>query len=386
MSKPAIQRKIPLGRPWIRDEDREAVIRVLDGPVLTHGPAGEAFEAAFCRFAGGGHAVAVTSCTAALHLYYLHLGVGPGDDVIVPSMSHVATVHAVEVTGARPVFVDCNRAGNIDPDQIEVALTPSTRVISLVHFLGIPADIDRIMEIARCHDLRVLEDCAVGFGTLWRGTNVGLFGDAGCFSFYPSKHITSGEGGMLLTKDAEVARSIRRIRGFSYDKSLNERTLPGIYDVDRLGLNYRMSELNAALGLSQLENIHSILAVRRRNFEALNGRLSGVEGVRILDCTVPEAAQSYYLMGIVLEGRYAPHRNKHLAMLTESGIGTGVHYPHPLPRLKYYRNRYGYDPTRFPNASMIADSSLVLPVGPHVDEEAIDWIAASFLKALRSVH
>ena len=375
---------IPFGRPWITDEDRQAVLQVLDGPILTHGPVCHDFEAAFAGYLGGGQAVTLSSCTAGLHLYYMHLGVGPGDEVIMPAMSHVATVHALEITGAKPVFVDCEAdTGNMDPDLIEEALSPRTKALAPVHYLGMPADMDRIMAIAEQNDLKVMEDCAVGIGTKWNGTNVGLFGDGSAFSFYPAKHITSAEGGMFVSKDPDIARAINKIRGFSYDKSLGERTIPGIYDVDGLGLNYRMSELQAALGLSQLKRVDQILAIRKRNFEGLKSGLSGVEGIRILDCVDPRAEQSHYLMSIVLSGGLAEHRNNVLLALKGKGVGVGVHYPHPLPRLKYYQGKYGYDAGQFVNAATIADCSFNLPLGPHVTEEAVDYIVAKVTETVQ---
>lgn len=377
---------IPFGRPWITDEDREAVARVLAGHILTHGPVCHEFEEAFAGYVGGGRAVTLSSCTAGMHMYYMHLGVGPGDEVIVPAMSHVATVHAVEVTGAKPVFVDCRTdTGNIDPVLVEDAVSPATKAISVVHYQGMPADMDGIMAIAERRGLPVMEDCAVGIGASWDGTKVGLFGDAGCFSFYPSKQITTGEGGMLLAKDPRIAEHILKIRGFHYDKSLHERTIPGIYDVDGLGLNYRMSEMQAALGLSQLHRVDTILGIRRRNFDGLKEHLSSVGGIRILEADHPKAVQSHYLMTVILEGKAAERRNDVLAMLKKRGVGTGVHYPHPLPRLQYYRAKYGYDPARFPNAETIADRSINLPVGPHVDAAALDYIAAQLKTILKAI-
>src|SRR5258707_585820 len=189
------RREIPFGRPWIFEEERAAVQRVLEGHILTHGPEGKAFEAAFADFVGtGASCLTVSSCMAALHLAYLHFGIGSGDEVIVPAQTHVATAHAVEWTGATPVFVDCDRAtGNLTVDAIAAAMTPRTRAISVVHFVGIPCDMPPIVALARERGLAVVEDCAIALGARRNGTHVGLFGDAGCFSFYPVKHITTGE-------------------------------------------------------------------------------------------------------------------------------------------------------------------------------------------------
>ena len=176
-------RQIPFARPWITDEDRKAVMEVLEGHVLTHGPQCKEFESEFAAFIGkGAHCVTVSSCMAALHLSYLHFGIGPGDEVIVPAQTHSATVHAVEWVGATPVFVDCDRqTGNLTPQGIASAVTPRTKAISVIHFAGIPCDMPAIMALATQHGLKVVEDCAIALGARYEGRHVGLFGDAGCF-------------------------------------------------------------------------------------------------------------------------------------------------------------------------------------------------------------
>ncbi len=378
----ADQKPIPFARPSITKEDRHAVLSVLDGPILTHGPRCSAFEDSFIQTVGGGYAVSTSSCTAALHLFGIAKGFGPGDEIIAPAMSHVATAHAIEVTGARPVFVDCEEDGNIDRTGLEKAVTPATKAIYLVHFLGIPAAMKEIMEIAGRRNLPVLEDCAVGLGSTVNGNHVGLIGDAGCFSFYPAKHITAAEGGMFVTRDKELADSIRQYRGFHYDRTLIERKLPGIYDVTGCGVNYRMSELQAALGGSQLSRLKSVLDSRRRNFEQLSSLLETIDGVSIVRPIRPSDQQSYYTMCVVLDGD-RKRRDGMLRFLSDQAIGTSVHYPHPIPRLRYYREKYGYDAAEFPNAERIADRSLDLPVGPHISEDDVARIASVFREALR---
>ena len=196
-------REIPFGRPWITDQDRRAVNEVLNGHILTHGPQTQAFEEEFASFLGDDcFCVAVSSCTAALHLSYFEMGLGSGDEVIVPAQTHNATAHAVELMGARPVFVDCDPwTGNVDGESIEKLISSNTKAISLVHFLGISCDMDSILSVANRYELKVVEDCALALGAEYRGKHVGLFGDTACFSFYPVKHITTGDGGMFVTRD-----------------------------------------------------------------------------------------------------------------------------------------------------------------------------------------
>ena len=212
-------RTIPFGRPMISDAEQAAVAEVLSGPQLTHGPRVEKFEADFAQFTGAPHAVAVNSCTAALHLAYLHIGLGPGDEVIVPAQTHVAAAQAVELCGASCVFVDAEaETGNIDLDQVDERITPRTRALSVVHFLGMPVDMERVREIASRQDLLVVEDCALALGATFDEVHVGLHGDVGVFSFYPVKHITTGEGGMLITTVDDLAEAAARQRAFGIDR------------------------------------------------------------------------------------------------------------------------------------------------------------------------
>jgi dTDP-4-amino-4,6-dideoxygalactose transaminase len=352
-------------------------VAVLDSPILTHGPQGQAFEEEFSAFLGpGAHAVAVSSCMAALHLAYLAHGIGPGDEVVAPAMTHTATAHAIEWVGARPVFVDCDPAtGNVPPDAIAAAITDRTRAIALVHFVGIPCRLDPIMEIARRQGLVVIEDCAIALGARHKGTHVGLAGDAGCFSFYPAKHITTGEGGMFVTRHAEVAARVGKLRAFGVDRGFAERAIPGLYDVPTLGLNYRLSEMPAALGRAQLARVEENLARRRANFGKLKPHVEALAETRVLDATDAEAPNSPYCLSLVLEGDLAGRRNEIAGRLNAAGIGTSIYYPQPVPRLSYYRKKYGYDAGRFPNAEKISDQSLALPVGPHLGAADIDYLA-----------
>jgi len=384
MSVTAVAHQIPFARPWVTDEDRAAVLEVLHGHILTHGPQCRAFEQQFSAFLGASaHSVTVSSCMAALHLSYLHFGIGPGDDVIVPAQTHVATVHAVEWVGATPVFVDCDPAtGNMTPADIAVAVTPQTKAISVVHFAGIPCDMPAIMEVADRHGLKVIEDCAIALGARLDGTHVGLFGDAGCFSFYPVKHITTGEGGMFVSRHARAAEKVEKLRAFGVDRSHSERAVPGMYDVPELGLNYRMSEMQAALGRVQMGRFHENLARRRANFAALKAALAGIPGVRVLDARATSVTSSPYCLIATLEGVAAGRRNDIVLRLNARGIGTSIYYPQPVPRMAYYRGKYGYDARRFPGAEAISDASLALPVGPHVTEDDMGQIAEAFGTAI----
>ena len=374
-------RTVPFARPWITDADRAAVQRVLEGHILTHGPECKAFETDFASFMGGGHAVTVSSCMAALHLACLHFGFGPGDEVIVPSETHVATVHAVEWVGATPIFVDPEPAtGNLTPDRIAAAVTAKTKGIIVVHFDGIPCDMPGIMGVATPRGIKVVEDCALAVGGRWSGRHVGLFGDAGCFSFYPVKHITTAEGGMFVSRHAHVASAVAMLRAFGVDRSHGERAKPGMYDVPSIGLNYRMSEMQAALGRTQLSRIEENLSRRRANFSTLSHAFATLDSVDVLDAADPACANSHYCLAVVLRGSLAARRDEIARRLNEAGVGTSVYYPQPVPRMTYYRNKYGYEAGLYPTAEAISDASIALPVGPHLDAADVEHVASTFAR------
>ena len=266
--------QIPFGKPMIGDEERSAVSKVMQGPILVHGPVAGEFEAAFAAFTGAPHAISVSSCTAGMHLIYFALGYGPGDEVIVPAQTHVATAHTVELTGAKPVFVDAeDETGNINIDAIEAAITPRTRAIAVVHYLGVPVDMPKVVAIAQKYKLFLLEDCALAFGARVDGVHAGLHGDAGVFSFYPVKHMTTAEGGMIILRNGELATKLRLVKAFGVDRSHGERKVPGVYDTVALGFNYRMSEIHAAIGIEKVKKLLGRLNARKANYEALAPRV-----------------------------------------------------------------------------------------------------------------
>ncbi|MGE5417644.1 MAG: DegT/DnrJ/EryC1/StrS family aminotransferase [Acidobacteriota bacterium] len=380
-------RDIPFGKPIIGDEERQAVMNVLMGTTLTHGPLVKDFEKEFAKFTSCEYALAVSSCTAALHLSYFYLGLGPGDEVIVPAQTHVATAHAVELVGAKPVFVDAEpHTGNIDIDQIESKITERTRALSIVHYLGMPVNMDRIMEIARKHDLFVVEDCALAIGTYFNGKHAGLFGDVGCYSFYPVKHITTAEGGMLITRRKDVHEVIAKQRAFGIDRNIvHERPIPGMYDVEMLGFNYRLNELGAALGIEQMKKIPDILQKRKSNYEFLSKGLSQIDEVEILQSTHNGYESSYYCHSMILKEPLQSKRYTIMDLLKREGVGTSIYYPRPVPYMQYYKNKYNYPDNAFPVASRISNNCIALPVGAHLDVEDMEYMIGEIKKALTEV-
>ena len=245
---------IPFGQPTIDKKEINSAIKVLEQPKLVHGKVVEKFEKSFKKFVGSKYALSVGSCTAGMHLAYIALGISRGDEVIVTSQTHVATAHTIEFVGAKPIFVDCEtQTGNIDVNLIEKKITKKTKAISIVHFIGIPVEMDKLLYLKKKYKLFIIEDCALALGSKIGKKHVGAIGDIGSFSFYPIKHITTIEGGMVTTNNMKIADIIKRIRAFGYNRNGLKSSF--LYDVDLLGYNYRMNEIESAIGLMQMTKL-----------------------------------------------------------------------------------------------------------------------------------
>jgi dTDP-4-amino-4,6-dideoxygalactose transaminase len=380
-------REIPFGRPIIGEPELRAVEEVLNSGILVHGPRAKTFEADFAKFTGARNAVSVSSCTAGMHLVYYTLGLKPGDEVIVPAQTHTATAHAVEFCGARPIFVDAeSETGNLDLDAVEAAITERTRVIAVMHFLGYPVRMDRVREIAARHGLFVMEDAALAVGTYYKGEHAGTMGDAGCFSFYPVKHMTTAEGGMILARDNAFAERLQRLKAFGLDRTFDQRKQPGIYDVTDLGFNFRMNEIEAVIGIEQLKRMPGVLAHRHENYDVLAAELADMDEVTIFperpgkkdaDCV-----NSCYCLSAVLRPDLTHKRPDIVNNLKALGVGSSVYYPMPVPMLTYYREKYNTKDGQFPVARWISDGSISLPVGAHLNADDMRYVAGAFKQAV----
>ena len=379
-------KNLPFGSPIIGEEERRAVLEVLDSGRYVHGPRSELFEERFAQFTGAPYAVSVSSCTAAMHLVYFHLGLGPGDEVICPAQTHTATAHAVELVGAKPVFVDAHPDdGNIDTSKVEASINERTKAISVVHYLGRPVGMLEINALAKKYNLFVLEDCALSVGGRMDGVHTGLLGDVGCFSFYPVKHMTTAEGGMLITRHKELAEAIRAHRAFGMLQHVGKRKYPGLYDIPGLGFNYRMNELEAALGAEQILKVPDFLQKRAVNYKRLSGLLEPLEGISGFSNVEEGVEHSHYCYVMLLDEHHAKKRFELINFLKSAGVGTSIYYPHPVPEMSYYTKKYGYQPGAFPVAARISDHSIALPVGPHLKPEDMDYIAEKIQEGLTSI-
>src|SRR5271156_1310538 len=274
--------RIPLSSPDIDEEDIAAVVRVLRSSRLSLGPILQEFEQHFAEYVGGGHAVAGSSGTAGLHLALLALGIHAGDEVIVPSFTFIAAANAIRYVGALPIFVDIDPITlNMAPESVQEAVTPRTKALMVVHTFGCPADLDALLDIASRHNLKVIEDACEAIGAEYKGRKVGRFGDAGVFAFYPNKQITTGEGGMVVTGDEDVAAAIRSLR------NQGRRSGGDWFEHFDLGYNYRIPEMSCALGLAQLRRIDSILERRRMVAEEYDRRLRGCPELVLPSLEIP---------------------------------------------------------------------------------------------------
>jgi len=375
---------IPFARPLIEEEERRAASAVLEGNILTHGPQCRLFEKNFSELHLSSNAVSVSNCTAAIFLSLKALGIGPGDEVIVPAMTHIATAHCVSHTGAKVIFVDIDsKTGNINPNLILSKINKNTKAIIVVHFVGLPADMDSILKVISGHNIFLIEDCAAALGARYDQKSVGIFGNTGCFSFYPTKHITTMEGGMLITNDNELSNAIRKLSSFGYTKNLYERLIPGVYDVDLLGYNFRMNEVSAAIGIEQLKKINLFISKRNSNAVILRDKLSGNKNIYVLPGEEGKSISSNFCVNIVLNEGGENIRNSLILELKNNNIGTSVHYPVCLPKSIYYKSLGNEE--NYSVAEHYAAHTISLPCGPHLGGEEANLIADIFIKCLGGI-
>jgi perosamine synthetase len=366
---------LKLSQPYIPEGSLESVKKVLNSGNLVQGENILAFERLLAEYLGVDQVIMVSSGTAALHLSLIALNITSGDEVIVPAYSFPAVANVVELVGAKPMFVDISLNDFcVAADKIEEIVTPRTKAIMPVHEFGQSADLQKITEISNRNKLYLVEDAACAIGTRFNNQQVGTFGDLGCFSFHPRKILTTGEGGAIVTKNQHLADSIRKLRNHGMHLA------DGKYDFALPGFNYRMTDFQAALGISQLHELDETIDIHRKQAQFYNHALKGVDGIKFISdySNRFNTYQTYHL--ILKDGKVRDQLKQALFKLgIESNIGA-----HAIPALTYYINKYNIPATDYPNAYTAWTQGLALPLGRHLSSDDLNYISNAIKKLVRN--
>ena len=374
---------IPLFNLNFDEAEEKAVVDVLKSKWISTGPKCEELESIFIDMFGAKHAVSLSNCTDALHLACRVLDIGEGDEVICPSLTFAASVNCIRYVGATPVF--CDVCGihdmNINPAEIEKAVTPKTKAIIVVHFAGFPCDMDAIMQIARKHNLKVIEDACHGPLSEYKGKKLGVIGDVGCFSFFSNKNISTGEGGMITTNDAALHQKVRLLRShgmttMSYQRAQGHATS---YDIAELGYNYRMDDIRAAIGIVQMKKLLPDLQKRAEIRKWYLEGLSNIPGIVIPFADNKEFV-SNYIMPVILENSTVEKRESIRNQLHEKGIQTSVHYPAVHRFSIYHEFTNSLSVTEY-----ITDNELTIPMYGSLTKENVQYICESFKSIIEKI-
>src|SRR4030043_484566 len=373
--------RIPLADVDFDQEEYQAVEDVLKNKWLTMGAVTQQFEAKFSAFSGIEYSIAVTNCTAGLHLSLAALGIGPGDEVIVPSFVFVATANVVCYTGAKPVFADIVGAADltISPKSILSLITPHTKAIIVMHYGGFACDMDQILSIAREHNLYVIEDAAHAVGASLNGVSLGGLGDVGCFSFFPNKNMTTAEGGIITTHNGELAQKIRLLRSHGMTSLTWDRHEGHAwsYDVIDLGYNYRIDEIRAVLGITQLKKLPKNNQKRRSLTEQYWHALRQLTPEVGVPFTRHRGESANHLMSVILPKE--AHRMEIMEKMKALGIQTSIHYP-PIHLFTYYQQHYPNSPLA--ETEELARRELTLPLFPGMDANDVDLVVRGLRDSL----
>jgi perosamine synthetase len=376
---------LPLTRPHFDEKDLTYVKKCLESGWATQGPMVTSFERQVGDLHMARYALATTSCTAALHLATLALGLKPGDEVIVPAFTWVTSAHSAEYVGSKAVFCDVDpNTYNICPKAFEAAITPNTKAVVVVHLFGLSAPMDEILAIAKPRGIAVIEDAACAIGTQYQGKPVGVLGDIGCFSFHPRKVITTGEGGMVMTNSEELAKKVGSYRnhgttGMPESDPKGEKPYT-MAQFDQIGYNLRLSDIQAAIGLSQLEKLDSLLKERKKCAQYYLEELTTCEEISLpADPCGGHTFQSFVIR--IKKGGLAK-RNHIMDELKSLGIQTRPG-THAVVNLGYYKNKYGFKPTDFPQATLCEQTTITLPIFPGMSQAEQDYVIKNLLESIK---
>jgi dTDP-4-amino-4,6-dideoxygalactose transaminase len=385
--EPIRAKMLVFGAPALDQEEYDEVLNTLRSGWIGTGPKTASFESDFAGYVGARHAVAVSSCTAALHLSLIASGIQPGDEVITTPLTFAATANVVVHTGARPVFADIDRHTlNISPEAVERAISSRTKALLPVHFGGLPCELEELQRIAKKHNLALIEDAAHAVGSRYKGTMIGGSGNLACFSFYANKNLTTAEGGMVVTNEEKQASilSIYRLHGLSRDawqRYSAHRLI--LSDAIYPGYKYNMTDIQASMGIHQLRKQERFLAIRERYARIYDEAFSGLSGVRMQPRPTEDGTRhALHLYVLILDrGQFRVGRNEIVSALIAENVGAAIHY-RALHMHPYYRERFGYKPEDFPHAAEVGESILTLPLTPGMAEKDVKDVIAAVHKVL----
>ena len=366
--------KVPFIIPEITKNDKDVMLNALNSRLLTDGPKLRRFESLFAKLTGAKFAVGVSNGTAALHLSLKAIGVGKGSEVIIPDLTFVATASSVLLTGATPVLVDVDEDLNISIPSIKKAITTRTKAIIPVHFAGKSCKIRQIASIAKKNHIAIVEDCAHAIGSKTNNKHVGTFGQAGCFSFYPTKNFTTVEGGMVITNSKHIADFVRSARNHGISKTLSSRFAKGTpwnYDIENPGYNYRLDEIRASLGINQMKRIKKMNALRKKAANYYTEKLGNVNGVVVPDKSIDEE-HVYHLYVIRITRKYSVTRDVLFQQLLKKGIRTSVHYK-PLHMFTTFKKMAKISGS-LSNSKDAYSQILSLPIYPSISKKQQDLV------------
>ena len=366
--------KFPAYEPWISKEDEKIIAKTLKQSMLTLGPQLEKFESDFSKYSKAKYAIAVSNCNAALHLSLMALGIKENDEVIIPDLTFVADANAVLACNAKPVVADINNENFfLSLSSIKKNITKRTKAIIPVHIYGQVCNIDEILDLAKDNNLKVVEDCAHAVGTFHKSKHVGTLGNTGCFSFYPTKNITTAEGGMVTTNSKEIAEKVRQLRSHGMTKSLKNRyssEYPWMFDIIEPGYNYRLDEIRCALGVTQLKRIKTINKLRKKASLYYQKNLQNIPGILLPDM-VNDNSHSYHLYTIRVTKPFKLSRNQLYKKFKNNGIRTTVYW---MPIHEYAAYRKFAKKSSIVNTTKIYDEILALPLFPNISKKHQDAV------------
>jgi len=375
--------KFPAYEPWISNDDKRIVNTALDQTMLTFGPQLEKFESDFSKYTKAKYAIAVSNCTAALHLSLKVLGIKENDEVIIPDLTFVADANAILACNAKPTIVDINKNNFfLSISNLKKNITKKTKAIIPVHIYGQVCNIDEVLDVAKANNLKVVEDCAHAIGTFHKSKHVGTIGNAGCFSFYPTKNITTAEGGMVITNSKNIADKVRQLRSHGMLKSLKSRYAggyPWVFDILEPGYNYRLDEIRCALGISQLRRVAKINKMRKTAVSYYHSKLHNIPGI-ILPDMVRDKSHSYHLYTIRVTKSFGMSRNQLFKKLKQAGIRTTVYW---MPIHKFTAYRKYVKKSNVVTTSKIYDEILSLPLFPNISKRHQDAVI-NCIKSLKN--